>query len=595
MMMAILLIAVACAPEQPRTAAPGAGIVRQDLQPAAAGGGSGNAAELDAARAAQAAAGGSAADKTLVIGIAAEVVGFSSMNGVQNKYVDDLVSGNLMLQDEQGRWFPALITERPSAESGTMVFYQDGTLESILKLRRGVKWHDGVEFTAHDLVFTYKVATDRDIPYEKASFMRRISGVEALDDYTLKVIWNRWDAEADVPDQQHWFPMPRHILEEVYNADKHRFINHPFWSAEFVGLGPYKLTKFVHGSHLELTANDDYPLGRPKIKNVIVRFFPDSNTLIAALLAGEVHTTLHGGRVEGGLSMSDGILLGTRWSGTGDGKVIFSPYRLMLLGVQQAQEFQRPAALGDLPVRQALLHAIDRQAIVDRLFSGFTEVGHGWLHPQDPDYASFADAITRYEYDPARSQRLLTDVGWQRGVDGTLTNARGDRLDLEYRALGRDEESVATIVADYWKQVGIDSQLVFVSGARARDHEWMAKYPAIRTHSMVAAPVGGGYLRYACARVPSPRDRWVEQGNAAGYCSPQMEVALEEIEKAFPFEARMLPFKEMMRIALKDLPYLPLYFESEVVAVRSNVVGINRVPPKIRGRLAMHSYTWDMR
>ena len=50
----------------------------------------------------------------------------------------------------------------------------------------------------------------------------------------------------------------------------------------------------------------------------------------------------------------------------------------------------------------------------------------------------------------------------------------------------------------------------------------------------------------------------------------------------------------MMRVALRDLPYLPLHYESEVVAVRSNVSGITRVPPKNRGRIAMHAYTWTI-
>ena len=73
-----------------------------------------------------------------------------------------------------------------------------------------------------------------------------------------------------------------------------------------------------------------------------------------------------------------------------------------------------------------------------------------------------------------------------------------------------------------------------------------------------------------------------------------MEPVFNAFERAFPFNARMEPFREMMRIALKDLPYLPLYFESEAVAVRSNVAGINRVPPKNRGRIGMHSHEWTI-
>ena len=75
------------------------------------------------------------------------------------------------------------------------------------------------------------------------------------------------------------WPLPRHILEEVYNADKQRLINHPYWSTEFIGLGPYKLAHFEHGSHLDLVAHDDYILGKPRIK---VPYFAMVN-----LIAGE--------------------------------------------------------------------------------------------------------------------------------------------------------------------------------------------------------------------------------------------------------------------------------------------------------------------
>jgi len=362
-----------------------------------------------------------------------------------------------------------------------------------------------------------------------------------------------------------------------------------------VGLGPYKVARFEHGSHIDMVAHDDYIMGRPRIKNVVVRFYQDSNTLIAALLAGDVQATLHGSGPEGGLSMSDGILLGTRWGATHEGKVIFNPYRIALLAVQSNPEVQRPAAVGDVRVRQALLHAVDRQTFVDQRFSGYTSVAEAWVPPEDPDYARVAEGVTRFPYDAARAQQLLADAGWQRGSDGLVADASGARFDLEYRAVGTDAETTATAIADYWKRVGIDVQLNFVPRARATDHEWMAKVPGIRNHDMVSSPLGGAMPRYSCTRVPSERLGWFYQAtNPGGYCSPEMEHWYETADSAFPFSARIEPFREMMRVALRDLPYLPLYYESEVVAVRSNVSGINRVPPKNRGRAGMHVYTWTI-
>jgi peptide/nickel transport system substrate-binding protein len=293
--------------------------------------------------------------------------------------------------------------------------------------------------------------------------------------------------------------------------------------------------------------------------------------------------------------MSDGILIANRWGNSGEGKVIFHPKSIALLSIQLNREFQRPAALGDLRTRQALLHAIDRQALIDKLFSGFSDMAHGWLSPRDPDFSHVEDAITRYDYDLARAQRLMEDAGWQKGSDGFLRNAAGERFELEYRAVGRDYQNAATIVADSWKRLGIDAKLVFVPEARTQDNEWMAKAPGVRAHYMVSAPVGGATTRYLCNRVPSPDNQWLTQEtNPAGYCNQDMERYARAFDQAFPFGARLEPFKEMMRLALRDLPYLPLYFELQPVVVRASVTGINAVPPKDNGRIGMHSYTWDL-
>jgi ABC-type transport system substrate-binding protein len=168
-------------------------------------------------------------------------------------------------------------------------------------------------------------------------------------------------------------------------------------------------------------------------------------------------------------------------------------------------------------------------------------------------------------------------------------------LEIEYRATGTDAQTIATVVADFWKRIGVDTRLNFVSRARSEDNEWMAKYPGVRNHDMVAAPVGGARGRFDCASVPSERNAWVRQStNPSMYCAEEMERWATAMDNAFPFSARMEPFREMQRIALRDLPYLPLYFEAEVVPVRANVGGVNRIPPKNRGRLGMLAHTWTI-
>jgi peptide/nickel transport system substrate-binding protein len=418
--------------------------------------------------------------------------------------------------------------------------------------------------------------------------------MDALDDYTLKIFLRRPDAEADTPDLRWFWPLPRHILQETYETDKKRFVEHPYWTTKYVGLGPYKLSRFVPGSHLELAANQEYVRGTPKISKIVIRFLRDRNVLVSELLAGTVHMTLNGEPSDGALSMEDGVILAKRWTKTGEGKVIFYPFRVALLAVQMNPEFQGNKALGDIQVRKALVHSIDREALVKQLYPGVSEVAHAWRPSNAPDSAPYKKRMIKYDYDPAKAEQLFAEAGWTKGPDGMLRNAGGEKFELEVRALAGYKDPLI-IVADYWKRAGLDVKLLFVPEARENENEWMAKFPGIRSHYMVAGPVGGGYRRYSCRRVASPANRWLQQStNPAGYCNKEAEAQIELAEQALPFSAREAPFVELQYLALRDLPYIPLYFLSEVVPVRSAVSGIHAVPPGNRGRVGMTVHNWDI-
>ena len=83
--------------------------------------------------------------------------------------------------------------------------------------------------------------------------------------------------------------MPQHILEKPLQENKAGFFSLDYWREGFVGAGPYKMVDWVAGSHALLGAYEGYVLGRPKIERLQVRFIPDNNTVLANLLADEVH------------------------------------------------------------------------------------------------------------------------------------------------------------------------------------------------------------------------------------------------------------------------------------------------------------------
>jgi peptide/nickel transport system substrate-binding protein len=160
-------------------------------------------------------------------------------------------------------------------------------------------------------------------------------------------------------------PLPRHILERSYLEDKENFLNLGYWNTDFIGTGPYKLREFNLGSGVVMDANEQYPLGRPKIDRIDVRFIPDPGTIAANILAGEVDMTM-GGR----LSIEWASQVRAQWR---DGGLKVASTTTMISAYPQFIN-PNPPVLLDARFRKALLHAIDRQQIVDSLVEGLGTV-----------------------------------------------------------------------------------------------------------------------------------------------------------------------------------------------------------------------------
>src|SRR5207249_11419697 len=111
----------------------------------------------------------------------------------------------------------------------------------------------------------------------------RIEAVVAPDPRTVLIRWRTLYPEAGVVRAEQLDPLPHHILGQPFAALENdptaqdAFANHPYWSREFVGPGPYRLERWEPGAHIEASAFDGHALGRPRIDRVVVRFIPDEN------------------------------------------------------------------------------------------------------------------------------------------------------------------------------------------------------------------------------------------------------------------------------------------------------------------------------
>lgn len=263
----------------------------------------------------------------------------------------------LTVYDDRGQPTPRLAAKVPRLEDGDWVVQPDGRMELIWKLRPNVKWHDGTPLSVDDFLFGARILRDDELPATRATWLRLVTDITAPDAETLVVSWRQPYILANASGPTDIPAVPRHLMGDLYQAgDKQAFLNNLYWTREFVGLGPFKLTDWQLGSFLEGVAFDDYFLGRPKVDRVVTHYFPDVNALVANLLAGEIDVV-----PAGALKTEQIIATKQNWEAAGKGTVtpIMNGLRVNWF---QYRDPTLPWAT-DVRVRQALVHMLDRQAI----------------------------------------------------------------------------------------------------------------------------------------------------------------------------------------------------------------------------------------
>jgi ABC-type transport system substrate-binding protein len=239
---------------------------------------------------------------------------------------------------------PDLALELPSVEKGTWKVNPNGTMETTWKLRPNIKWHDGTPFTSADIAFWFQVIKDEKIPGGASLIgIDQVTSVTTPDPSTVTIHWSAPFFQAnEIPDVG---PLPKHLLESAYTtSDAETFLNHRYFTTDFVGLGPYKLSGWTPGSQVEFERFNDYFGQRPAIDKVVLRIIPDFNTMVSNIMAGSVDLAQPPAE-----NMDVALDLKAKWEGTGD-RVRTDPNdKMRVVYMQFRPETSRPVASGALP------------------------------------------------------------------------------------------------------------------------------------------------------------------------------------------------------------------------------------------------------
>ncbi len=471
-----------------------------------------------------------------------------------------LIHVGLAARDDRLTLQPVLGESVPTIENGLWKVLPDGRMELTHRIKPSARWHDGTPVTSGDLLFTVQVGQDRDLPLFRSRAYDALEAVEAPDPGTVVVRWREpyiWADAMFTPALA--MPLPRHLLEPAYTSEKAQFVDLPYWTEGFVGTGPFKVQEWARGSHIVLRANDAYVLGRPRVDEVEVKFIPDSNALIANVLAGVVELTM--GR---GLSVDSGAELRDQLK---EGRVALELENWVSLYPQSLTP--NPAIVGNAEFRRALLHALDRQEMVQSIQHGLVPVADTIFGPNDPMYRDIEPAIVRYDYDPRRAIEMISRLGIARGADGSFALPP-----LEIRAAGTAGDSSnkgMLVVADYWKRIGLASETIQIPNQRRRDVEYRANFPAF---TIQRQPNGEeGMLRYHSREAPVPENNWVGD-NKARYVNAEMDALLERYFVTIARADRSQIGRQIVQHMTAQVVPLPLFYDANAVVLGKRLANV---------------------
>lgn len=453
----------------------------------------------------------------------------------------------LTLTDSYGATHAYLAEVLPQLNTETWRVFPDGRMETTYRLRPGLTWHDGQPLTAEDFVFTYRVYTSRNLALFNSSPQHLMDGLVALDPQTFVIHWRSPYPDAADLRMEDFDPLPRHILAEPFASVEQdptqadAFLGLPHWMSEYIGAGPYRLTRWVPGAQFEGAAFDGHVLGRPKIDRILLKIMPDDNTVLSNVLAGTMDYAT--------LRFEHGMVAQRELVATNKGVVTKNRGGAVTKNIQLRPEYVGHPGTLDIRVRRALAHSLHRQAINDGVFEGQGFPTDTMVAETEPFYPEVDRAVMHYPYDPRRTEQLMNEAGYAKDREGFFANPAGDRYHLDFQTVaGSEFERVQLIMTDAWRQAGIEVQPSVLPSVQVRDGQPRHTFPGIATR-------GGALVErsFVSAEIGTPENRW-SGDNRAGWANADYDRFWAGFTTTLDRTERTRQFIQMQRLLSEELP-----------------------------------------
>ena len=449
-----------------------------------------------------------------------------------------LIFQGLTAFDEQSNVVPALAEGWEVSPDGLVYTFH---------LRQDVRWHDGIPFTADDVL--YSVGVMQDAEFQGLPDIRELWSrvqVEKLDQHTVRFTLS----EPFTPflDYTTMGLLPAHLWQEI----PARLMPRAQLNTRPVGSGPFRLTE-LDVTQAVLEPNPHTRGTPPYLDGLEFRFYADYQSIYAAFERGDVD----------GISR---ILPGDlAWAAAGEEVNILSAPLAGFVAILLNLNNPNTPQLQEKEVRQALLYGLDRQALIDEATGGEGLLAHS---PIVPRTWAYHEEVRRYGYDPEAARALLEEAGWRDG-DGDGVREKGEQR-LEFIILSDDDGvrvRLLEMIAANWADVGVRAVPQPVSFAGLVSD---FLYPRHFDAALVSWELAGD---------PDPYPLWhstqVEGGqNYAGWAHRRADEVMEEARVIGDQTRRMALYREFQDIFAEELPALPLFHPVYSYGVREKVQGV---------------------
>ena len=425
---------------------------------------------------------------------------------------------------------PALASELPKLVAPTVW---------EVKLRRGVKFHNGEDFNAESVKWSLERV--KQAAMRASSNFRPIDHVEIVDPYTVRVHTSKpWPTFTSIMTfrQASMYPPKAYAGKDSAAISKAP-----------IGTGPYKFVRWSKDEEIVLEANDQYWRGAPKIKTVVFRPIPDDAVRVAALQNGEVDVAVNiPPHLASIIANHPKVFLSTAPS--------IRTLQLMFV----THEFDAQHKLigpykgvtADRKVRQAITYAIDADAIIKEVLDGKAIRTATMLTPL---HFGYDPNLKPVKQDVARTKKLLAEAGFPNGMDLTLNSPQGRYV--------RDKE-VAEAVTGQLNKAGIRATL--------KTFEFVS-YLNTMVYVHKAGPVwliGWGTPTVDAETIYGPLFR--TGSNLGNYHNPDLDGMVDQAQSMMDEKKRLEIYHRINKLWIDDAAAVPLYQQMDLYGASKRLV-----------------------